>query len=291
MLVDAHCHPTETAIDYDELPAVDIQMAAMATSLADQDKVSALAERLPQIVIPSFGLHPWFSHQLALEIDGTDGTEQSKLAHYQRILDPSPTAEDIAELPHPELLRAFIVRLEERLHQHPQALVGEIGLDRAFRLRINKQLSKFKVKLDHQRAVLDAQLAVAVQYQRAVSLHGVQAAQPLYQAVLANTPPGVCLHAYGGSPELLRDAWLRMQVPIYVSICELVHGRMHYAKLEALLATIPADRVLTESDYHSYGGRQVALVEQSLARVCKHFGWSHSEALDQISGNWRAYSD
>lgn len=65
----------------------------------------------------------------------------------------------------------------------PEAMLGEVGLDRAFRIPwssgvdVPRRLSNFTVPLSHQLAILEAQLNVAIALKRNVSLHSVKAQQ------------------------------------------------------------------------------------------------------------------
>lgn len=73
-----------------------------------------------------------------------------------------------------EIQREFLV-------EFPRAMVGEVGLDRSARIPYSqegenqKRLSPFKTPIDHQVAVLEAQLDVAVELRRNISFHSVDA--------------------------------------------------------------------------------------------------------------------
>jgi Tat protein secretion system quality control protein TatD with DNase activity len=151
-------------------------------------------------VVPAFGWHPWFSHQL---FDDRDKQSQpDPVAHYKSVLVPAPEDEDfLRTLPAPYSLQEFLQRTEARLIEFPFALVGEVGLDRSFRLpegpsamtgdvssktggsegeytpgsREGRPLTPYRVNLDHQKTVLRAQLEVAAKLRRPVSVHSVQA--------------------------------------------------------------------------------------------------------------------
>lgn len=203
---DAHCHPTDTMATVASIPAMKATaLAIMATRGEDQDLIHQTADSLntkdgsQDHIIPCFGWHPWFSYQI---LDDTSSSspqdaEQQSYDHYVAVLTPSP-AEDpefIKSLPIPKLLSTLIAETRNRLESFPHALVGEIGLDKSFRLpgaweqqdldsrddqltpgtREGRKLSPYKVKLDHQRAVLKAQLQLAGEMHRAVSVHSVQA--------------------------------------------------------------------------------------------------------------------
>ncbi|KAK8060500.1 Metallo-dependent hydrolase [Apiospora saccharicola] len=154
---DAHCHPTDTMSSVATIPHMNTRgLAVMSTRLQDQDLVYDVA--LEQGVqdkdslfsqqasherrfIPSFGWHPWFSYQIyddtAPNTSKYDGSAESKIAHYNQILAPAPSAKDpafSAGLPDPRPLSQFIQETRERLVKSPFALVGEVGLDKAFRI-------------------------------------------------------------------------------------------------------------------------------------------------------------
>lgn len=208
-IYDAHCHPTDTMASVAQIPSMKATtLTIMATRAQDQELVAETARSLnitdestrSQRVLPSFGWHPWFSHQLINDTTtptATTSTPQSKENHYINVLTPSSASDldFISQLPSPKLLSALLNETRERLRQFPSSLVGEVGLDKAFRLpgvwtaeeissrdedltpgsREGRKLSPYKVKMDHQRAVLKAQLQLAGEMQRPVSVHSVQA--------------------------------------------------------------------------------------------------------------------
>lgn len=229
---DAHCHPTDTMAS---VPSMAHSMRArtltvMATRSQDQDLVAAVADQYgvrsqeavttraqasgtqsPQKVIPSFGWHPWFSHQLyddtlsAAELTfdpSSPDPEAQKARHYNAVLVPPPGSKEdedfIKDLPDPRPLSVFIARTRRYLEAHPYALVGEIGLDKAFRLpnhdlapddgmtpgrRNGQKLSPYRVGMDHQVRILRAQLSLAGEMGRPVSVHGVQGPGNLYDTL------------------------------------------------------------------------------------------------------------
>lgn len=201
-------------------------LTVMSTRSQDQDLVSDIAAqqgvqaqdldtlKSPQSsaanrIVPCFGWHPWFSHQLyddTVPKSTYDGTESGKVAHYDAILTPSPSSKDpsfSASLPSPRPLSEFLNETRSRLEKYPLALVGEVGIDRAFRLpgswtaddeaqrdegltpggREGRRLSPYRVQLSHQAAILQAQLRLAGEMGRAVSVHGVQAHGALHDTI------------------------------------------------------------------------------------------------------------
>ncbi|KAA8635914.1 hypothetical protein SMACR_01680 [Sordaria macrospora] len=220
---DAHCHPTDTMTSISSIKNMQARLLTiMATRGQDQDLVVSVAEQhgitdlkelresssseTPKKVVPAFGWHPWFSHQLyddSKEEPEVTDIQAHKTKHYSSVLSPTPEADTdfIASLPDPTPLSKFLSETRQRLLAHPNALIGEIGVDKAFRLpwgkvnessrngdltpggREGRMLSPYHVKMPHQVEILKAQLHLAGELGRPVSLHGVQAHGVLFDAL------------------------------------------------------------------------------------------------------------
>ncbi|OLL22348.1 Cut9-interacting protein scn1 [Neolecta irregularis DAH-3] len=63
-----------------------------------------------------------------------DSPPESKLAHYNQILQPSPDDKFIDMLPAPISFQEHLEEMRRNLKTYPSAFVGEIGLDRSFRI-------------------------------------------------------------------------------------------------------------------------------------------------------------
>lgn len=217
---DSHCHPTDTVSSINRIPHMKTRaLTIMATRAQDQALVANFAKQLPfpsdsiqggggtRFVVPAFGWHPWFSHQIyddSPSISGSSKNSPSKESHYQEVLTPLPRdAEFIQSLPDPRPLSALLAETRGHLEHFPLSLVGEIGLDRGFRVpysigshgdvqqdpsltpggRQGRPLSPHRVTISHQQKLLVSQLKVAGELQRAASIHGVAAHGALFDAL------------------------------------------------------------------------------------------------------------
>ncbi|KAJ5246075.1 TatD family [Penicillium chermesinum] len=192
---DAHCHPTDTMASIAGIPEMKATtLTVMATRGQDQDLVLQAAQSInsqapegPDRIIPCFGWHPWFSHQIIDDTTGEAKTEGQKEAHYSSVLvipaDDTDFAEFVKHLPEPKPLSSLIAETRERLKQFPKALLD--GRDEQITpgSREGRKLSPYKVKIDHQRAILKAQLQLAGEMRRAVSVHSVQAHGTVFDAL------------------------------------------------------------------------------------------------------------
>lgn len=210
---DAHCHPTDTMTSISDIPHMNATaLTVMSTRGEDQELVDEVAKRLGDYyqdskhgtgkIVPCFGWHPWFAHQIRIQEDEEDTTtdiDTIKTRQYRNVLTGTMGNEDedlafFKILPTPKPLSTLLAETKTRLLAHPNALVGEIGLDKAFRLpmpwqedeidsrntgltpgsREGRKLSPYRVTIGHQKALLKAQLHLAGEMRRAVSVHSVQ---------------------------------------------------------------------------------------------------------------------
>ena len=170
-LIDSHCHLLDEPL-FSKLPEV-IQAAFVCgvsqfivpCSHAHDFPVLAQLLRQYDCVIPAFGVHPFY-------VAETD-------------------------------LATALTQLELHLLRHPQALVGEIGLDFADKTLSDEQL-------EQQQAYFAAQLQLAQRLQRPVILHYRQSLDAMLNTVTAQGfDCGGFLHGYSGSIEQARP-WLRL---------------------------------------------------------------------------------
>jgi Tat protein secretion system quality control protein TatD with DNase activity len=213
---DAHCHPTDTMSSIETIENMKARvLTVMATRAEDQDLVTSTAEKhsiksadpnhwsKEECIVPCFGWHPWFSYQMYITNPQGPLTGDVKIAHYKSVLQPSrenPSPQDLeiyASLPDPTSFSVFLDNTRKHLEQYPYALIGEVGLDRSFRIpeawtgnlslwskrnhyltpggREGRRLTPFRCAPAHQKAIFRLQLQLAAEYGRAVSVHGVQA--------------------------------------------------------------------------------------------------------------------
>lgn len=298
---DAHCHPTDVMGHVPSIPGMKASVfTVMSTRGEDQQFVAEVADTYglkssstletasrEECMIPCFGWHPWFSHQMyddTLSEPPNIHSNDFKTLHYQAVLTPKPEdTEFLQSLPQPRSLSKFLLETKSYLEKYPLALVGEIGVDKGFRLpgpwtpellasrdtsltlggREGRPLTPYRVSMDHQKSVLMAQLKLAGEMNRAVSVHGVQAHGFLFDTlkeswsgyeneVLSKKerrkiagmpenseaedeptlkkeggkpfPPRICLHSYSGPPETLKQYYHpSTPAPIYFSFSELIN--------------------------------------------------------------------
>lgn len=138
------------------------------------------------------GYHPWFAHWIAIE------PATSKEEHYRSLFlggSPKPESIDALDklltcLPEPISLQSVLSEVRQNLIDFPNAMLGEVGIDRAARIPFmppspppyveddgKRELSPFTIPQSHQMAIFEAQLELAVDLKRNVSVHSVKSQQ------------------------------------------------------------------------------------------------------------------
>lgn len=149
-------------------------------------------------------------------------TPQSKQEEHERIF-----SRLLHMLPEPTPLSEVVDDVRANLTMSPNAMVGEVGLDRIFRVPFDyfaeqRELTPFTIPFEHQVAVLETQFDLAVELKRNVSVHSVKAQQATLDLLkkLAKRHEerwyriSVDMHSCGFSPETWRDT----EVYTYIAI-------------------------------------------------------------------------
>ena len=214
----------------------------MSTQAGDQSKVAALARAHPDRVVPAFGYHPWWAHRISLSAPA--GSTPDSVAHYRALFLPESSPHPSAKLeaafarllpalPQPIPLADVLKDVRAHLTEFPTAMLGEVGIDRVARVPFagpgapddadgngngyGRGLSPFVTPLAHQFAVLEAQLALAIELRRNVSMHSVKApsqTRALFDRMAAAHGAGwfaisVDVHSCKFSPEAWREIGVR----------------------------------------------------------------------------------
>ena len=120
------------------------------------------------------------------------------------------------------------------LAKHPNAFVGEIGLDRS---------KKHQNTIEKQKEIFVDQLIIAKRYKRPVAIHLVRASAIGYDLIHQYYGPKVYLHGYICSVEEAR---------MYPHAFFGFHIRMFQSpKTAKLIASLPIQQILVESDGES----------------------------------------
>ena len=157
----------------------------------DWEKVGALAQKFPQTVVPAFAIHPWYVH------NAKSGWRN---------------------------------RLEQKLKDFPQALIGECGLD----LLKGAEPSR-------QQKVFEEHIALARQYHRPLLLHMVKAWN-LLNDYWKELPQPFVFHSFNGSVEMLRQI---IKCGGYVAVNAKI---LRTKRAEEIIKNAPKDRLLFETD-------------------------------------------
>lgn len=136
----------------------------------------------------------------------------------------------LPSLPVPTQLSSLLDILRNMFTSHPNALLGEVGLDRTFRIAHDykaspRVLTPFTIPITHQLEILEAQLDLAVELGRGVSMHSVKC-QAITMELLSRMNKkwgakwgaiSVDMHSCGFSAQMWTDIEVHSSSASYIS--------------------------------------------------------------------------
>jgi TatD DNase family protein len=204
----------------------------------------------------AFGIHPWFTH-----------------LHNESDLE----------------------EMSEFLSKFPDALVGEIGLDKVASNPETGEVYPYGQQLEF----FKKQMELATKFNRAVSIHCVHTHgdilhyfRDLDQKCKAfkkdglelPCPPKIMLHSYSGSSEIANSLLKlpRIGNRFYFSFSHIVNSRS--PKSLSRIRDIPDDRILLESDVHC-SLKVNSAMEDIILLVSKAKGWTREYTIGKTTKN------
>jgi TatD DNase family protein len=173
---------------------------------------------------------------------------------------------------HPGVPRAIanfdIDRFVELLVRVP--LIGEVGLDR-----------RSKVPMPQQREVFRRVLQAVAEQPRPLTIHSVGATEEVLDELRACSLPGAVLHWWRGSAAQTRDA---VQLGCFFSLNGAEVPR------PKVLAHVPRDRVLTETDFPHAQRQDRAARRPGLVTTIEH-ALAEQWQLDADAARWQLWSN
>ncbi|GAA5961055.1 hypothetical protein JCM3765_006516 [Sporobolomyces pararoseus] len=308
-LHDAHCHPgDDDNFDPQTFQSVTTgKFCVMSSSLSNQQSTKQVYQARPNDVIPCFGLHPWFSHSISFS---PPSSLPSREAHYTSLFPTSDSPDSLSlsyllpHLPPVTSIETFLSELERDLLEYPTSLVGEIGLDKAFKLPHPPSLisshpdplpknSQFSTPIDHQARIVQVQIDLAIKLKKNVSLHSVRSTSDTVELLKTFKTDKVgfqeiyvCLHSFGGSAEAAKQ--IQKNHPnVFFSFSTIISGRS--PNFYKLLQSIEPERLLLESDFSKI--EQIdSQIWEIFEAVCKSRDWTVEETLTLLKKNWERFT-
>ncbi|KAG9128531.1 hypothetical protein FRC07_005898 [Ceratobasidium sp. 392] len=199
-------------------------------------------------------------------------------------------------------------------------MLGEVGIDRAFKVRYSQvgedgmKLSPFTVPQEHQLAILEAQIGVAVELGRNVSLHSVKASGATIELLKKmSSRHGVAWEKINldlHSCTLSGEGWKsieKLHQNVYLSLSTTINVRPNSTMHLQLIQACNPTRLLVESDYPYISG-STQRTWDILCLIARERGWQienewnypddaytegkHDEgwgAVKRIEANWYAF--
>ncbi|KAK6459756.1 uncharacterized protein RJT20DRAFT_125121 [Scheffersomyces xylosifermentans] len=275
----------------------------MTTYHLDLELLDRLLDSLEEpSVVPYYGVHPWYSHIFStVKYDCHSRSEEEiKRKHYGGVLTPAPPKELLDVLPLPIYIDDHLARIMELITKHSrfQYGIGEIGLDKLFRIPTNgyfgnklvandgdTKLSNCKVTMAHQAVIFEKQLDLANRLQKQVSVHCVKAHGLLYEIVHKYPQlSAIILHSYSGSVDQA-NRWIREHKAegpkLYFSFSNWINGTENKREvLDSIVHSLEEDQILIETDVS---------VDQYVTKGNKEEYFDHLRGIFEIISKLKAW--
>ncbi|KAG0749936.1 hypothetical protein G6F57_001053 [Rhizopus arrhizus] len=300
-ICDAHCHPHDDTSNLSMIPRLKTgHITIMGVRQDDWDRVSDVAKECDKV-----GIHPWFCYRLMVQ-------DKPREEHYQDVLrcpDEEELNKLIGDLDAPFSYDTWYQNLRQKLIDHPNAIVGEIGVDRSAKLLPGGAVEWHGVKptnvqctIEHQMKIFEIQSSLARELNRGVSIHCVQGQGHLFDYLKEQSknfsnrklkrqfsplpPLRLCLHSYGGSPATLNQFIQLKGFKVYVSFSVVINARLLPAnKVIELIKAVPDDRLLIESDINTPKGLDECMIE-IIRIVAETRQWTIEQVVQTTHKNW-----
>jgi TatD DNase family protein len=265
-------------------------MAIMSTHPRDYSWIEYLASSQCGVtiqVVPCFGIHPWFISELELQ-----DWDLHSIDDFNKVEEQRPK---------------WWFDLRQRLIDFPHATVGELGLDRFHYTPIDNvdgtTTQKLSTPIETQMQVLEYQLELAIDYQRPVSIHCVNAFGMLLDCLrkvrktYQRLPPKLYFHAFSGQlgtiPQILSICEPKSKnsqrkdldddtVCCYFGFAPVVNFRS--PKTPAIIRAIGLKRIVLETDVEEM--EEVAPhLQTGISYIAESLGVDPSVVLEQTTRN------
>ena len=168
----------------------------------------------------------------------------------------------------------------------PSVMCGEIGLDKACRAR-----ETGRNEWGAQKKVFRAQLLLAHELNRPVSVHCVRAVGTLFDTLdelgkAGTLPPAVAMHSFGAGGTEWVKRFLTLPTRVYFGFSECINhsNSRTMEKVEGNVRAVPDDRLLLESDLDD-----PTTMDEACERFCGVLaaikGWSLADAAARTTEN------
>ena len=254
-------------------------MAIMSTHPRDFERVLSLSKTLPLEVeghvqvVPCFGIHPWFLHEVSDE-------------DWEGSADP----QDSTTGGTPKWKR----EMEDHLTANPKAIVGEIGLDG---FHFDPDTEKLVSPMEKQVQAFRTQMELAARLNRPVSIHTVQCFGPLFDTITQikkdakknnlspALPPKIYFHAFGGkigTIDQLLAMCGRKPGQVYFGFAPIIN--MRSPKTADVIRKVGIERLVLESD-HEDASLVPGSIETCIKFLASTLDMEEREVIERTTAN------